>query len=361
MDSIPGGFIMQANNRATSKQAEKYLNDLMSLKTLNTPKVDSNVKTLEEKAGFIVQSLSRKKFRRKLTPKARQILKDKVIACLDAKKPIHFTIPFGGYKHFWNESHPEPDWAEIFNLVFLVEYVTPILAVHAPGVIIEYISEDLILPEMNNYPESALDAYAKNFNELVNYFNKRLLSNLQIKFFRIGDRYDKTKIIADTLSVIPQKLIEFKKLSAPQREIELHRSVRSVMWRGRKDLTGLSDLEKENRIIKSRLIELSYYATEAKPEFLGDYLNGNDHICLCFSYGLSPDNISEDVTLASSYGSVVDFWIGRGILVCQNGRFIPRIVSKSQYASFMPYLRKIFIESPCLPHQNYRDIEILKK
>ena len=150
----------------------------------------------------------------------------------------------------------------------------------------------------------------------------------------------------------------FDKLSDDQKSQELHRSTRSIMWNGEKDLTSLSEKEKYQRIIESRQIELTYYEVEAKPEFLGSYLYEDNHICICFSFGLSSDNASEDLSLASNFGSIVDFWIGRGILEYKNGRFIPKTVSKNQYQELKPSLKEIEINPQLLPFKNFQQIEV---
>ena len=68
---------------------------------------------------FIVRKIDRKRFRRKLTDATKEKIRQKISNSIKEQKPIYFVIPFGGYKHFWNTSHPEPDWAEFFHLVWM--------------------------------------------------------------------------------------------------------------------------------------------------------------------------------------------------------------------------------------------------
>lgn len=112
-------------------------------------------------------------------------------------------------------------------------------------------------------------------------------------------------------------------------------------------------------MVESRLIELAYYDIEARPEFLGDYFTEDSRIGICFSFGLSPDNVTHWITLGSTYASAVDYWIGRGMLEKAEGRFIPRIVSKEQYQRVKDNLQTFQLEFKQLPSNNYQSIEVI--
>ncbi len=339
---------------------EAYLKDLFAVFVPYVLTEDEKKIVTRDLQTFIIQKLFRKRFRKqKVFPNAIADITNKVALSLKEYRPLHFTVPFGGYKHFWNPSHPEPDWAELFTMKFLTEWVSPILTVHEPGVIIEYISEDLILPRMNNYPEEALENYAKSFRLLLDSYKKYIPKNLDIRFFRVGDKYDKEKIVKEVEKMLPESWRKWETYSQEQKDIELKRSKRSVMWKGREDLTGLSDEAKQKRMIESRLIELAYYSVEAKPEFLGNYFMEDNHVGICFSYGLSPDNSDHWLTLGSTYASTVDYWIGRGILEERDGNFIPRIASKEQYHKIKESLKTVETHFDLLSLKNYQSIEII--
>lgn len=324
---------------------------------------DDENKLRHGKVQFIADKLFRKKFRRReLVDKTRQAIQKKVELSLTDNRPLHFVVPFGGYKHFWNPSHPEPDWAELFNFKYLTEYVSPVLAVYEPGVVIEYMSEDLILNRMNNYPQSSLDKYSEIFRQIQSWYSQYIPKNLKFDFFRVRERCDENIIIQAVEKLLPERRIAFDKLSPDEKAQELRRSYRSVFWNGDKDLTTLNEKERENRVIESRLVELAYYDTEAQPEFMGDYLGEDNHICICFSFGTTHDNDSfQDLTLGSTYGSVVDHWIGTGILVNDNEKFSPRIISRNQFQNNQKLFSLQKIQPPFLPYKNYQTIQTIKK
>jgi hypothetical protein len=311
---------------------------------------------------FIVQKLSRKKFRKqRLHPDTTRDITNKVSQSIKDSKPLHFVIPFGGYKHFWNLSHPYPDWSELFTLKFLTEWTASVLAVHKPGVIIEFISEGIILPRMDNYPDDTIEQYSKEFTALLGMYKRYVPDTIDIRFFRIEDRYDKKKIVEEVEKLLPQSWDKWNGYSEAEKVVELRRSKRSMFWNGKEDLTQLSEQEKEKRIIESRLIELAYYDIEARQEFLGDYFTRGNHIPICFSYGLSPDNTDHWITLGSTYASQVDYWIGRGILEERNNVFVNRIVSKDQYERIKNDLQLYKINFDLLPMGTYRSVEVISE
>ena len=131
-----------------------------------------------------------------------------------------------------------------------------------------------------------------------------------------------------------------------------------MYWNGKLDLTQLSNSEKLARTIESRIIELAFYETEAKPEHFGNYYGEDGRICICFSFGLSPDNAYDDLTLGSAHGSLAEFWIGRGVLMSQGNEFYPRIVSAKQYEAMKEnvLINNININ---ISGKNYKNIEII--
>jgi len=343
-----------------NKQLKDYLKGLFTnFQPYNI--TDDDRKIIQKShVNFIVQKLLRKKFRKQhLHPETIKEFTDKITNKLKENKPIHFTIPFGGYKHFWNTSYPEPDWAEVFTLKFLTDWVMPILVSYKPGVIIDFISEDIILPRMNNYPDDALEKYSQIFSSLLDIYKKSLPKNFIINFFRVGDKCNKKNFIQKVENLLPERWEKWTTYTSQQKDIELKRSRRSVMWKGKDDLTTLSQRDKDKRIIESRLIELAYYDVEADPEVLGDYLTGDNRIGICFSFGLSPDNATHWIALGSTYASVVDFWIGRGILEKTSNGFMPRIVSGGQYQKIKDSLQIYQLEFNCLPSKNYQIIEAI--
>jgi len=328
----------------------KYLNKIFTDFTLYTLSgedkkiIDRDLKT------FIIQKLIRKKFRKqRVFPETLKEITEKVELSIKNNQPINFSIFFGGYKHFWNPSSPEVDWAEIFTFKFLTEWVSPIVAVYKPGVTFDFISEDMILEKMNNYSNESLDKYSQSFRVLLDGYNRKLPKNLKFNFIRLKDKFNQEKMFKAVEKKMKEGYKRWNSLNQEEQELELKRSKRSVIG---KDIN-------RDRFIESRIIELAYYEVEAFPEFFGYYFKENN-ILLSFSFGLSSDNVDHWLVLGSTYASVVDFWIGRGILEQRKDGLINRIVSKEQYKKIKKYLRIVKTEVKNLNLKNFKSIEILK-
>jgi hypothetical protein len=312
------------------------------------------------KQEYIFGKIMSKKYRkRSISQQIKEDIYRKVGLSIEKSMPIHFTIPFGGYKHFQNPSHPEPDWAEVFQLAFMRDFASSIAIVHAPGVLLDYISEDLIVPYMNNYDPDVFERYCRLYRLLVELFNKNAPQNVRFQFWRVKDRVDKEKLIGEVMNMLPERLEQFRSLTKEQQELEIIRSKRNINWIGSKDLDNLSDNEKRDWIIRSHLLEFAYYDTEAKEEYIGDYLQRDNHIYTLFSFGFTHDNTDGWLSLGSCSSSIVDFWVGRGVLEKRGEEFIPRILSKKQYDKYVGFYKNVPVDIG-LNGRNYSSVDVFE-
>lgn len=304
---------------------------------------------------FITGKLFRKKFRKsKIAENTKEEIIKKVKLSIEGKEPIHIIICFGGYKHFWNPSHPYVDWAELFNLNFLSEYLSPILQNYKPGVVLDYESEDVIIPLIDNYPGSATDSYAESFRELIKIFSRIIPSNFKINSIRSQKQIDEKLLLKRTREIAEEKRKVFDKLSPEEKELHLHRTPGNILWEGQEDYTKLNKEEKEAKIIESKMLNEAYY--DADYEQRKDYFEGSNHIPVVLSWGKTYENATNWLTLGSTFSSMVDFWVGRGIIEKHEDKFVPRIVSQNQYKEIKDKLE--VVKTNLIPLKNFESIEI---
>lgn len=343
-------------NKLNESAIAKYIEErLAKFSHYSLTEDDINFIEKQGKSEFILKKLLLKNFRKsKVHEDTRNAIKQKIAMSIEKNIPIHLIICFGGYKHFWNPSHPTADWAEFFNLKFMEEIVSPILAVHAPGVILDYESEDVIIPWMDNYSEQDMDEYAGSFRHLINVLSKSYPQNFKINYIRSQEQYN-TQLLFDGINErLPQKIKEWCGLSDEEKNKRLKRSPNSIKWQGKKDLTNMNDDEKEKKIQMSKMLNELYY--EVDFLFRKDYFEGENHIPLVLSWGLSDENVGHWVVIGSTRASQVDFWIGRGILEYRSGKFIERVLSKKQYDSIKSGLKKFRTEG--ITFKNFKEIEV---
>ena len=335
----------------------KILNDYLNY--LKYEFSESDIKFIEkDKAQWMTDKLFRRKFRKtKIYEKTYNDILNKVRLAVDQNLPVHFTIIFGGYKHFWNSSYPNVDWAELFNLKFMSEFVAPILEIHKPGVVLDYASEDVIITKMNNYPKQSLDKYANSFQILIDYYSERMPKNFQINYVRTGDKYDSKLLFSKIDEKLSNSKKEWNKLTENEKEINLKRSKRSFMFKGEVDYSDLNENGKKKLIEESKQIENLFY--EIEDELIDGYYYEGTHIPIALSWGLSDENFDHWLTLGSVSGSAVDFWIGRGILEIRDDKLVTRVISHSQYVKIKNKLITVEIDLPLKGNFNY--LEILKE
>ncbi|MEU7711048.1 hypothetical protein ACIA8B_02825 [Micromonospora chalcea] len=291
----------------------------------------------EDIVDEILEALLRKGFRRRVGEKRREGIRASIRANVQDGTPINLVIPFGGYKHFWNPSAPNPDWAEVIHLKRMVEYILPVLQLHGPGVRLEYVSEDVVIPRMNNYSVASLDTYASGFERVIGWYSRFLPKGLSLNFWRIGDVVDREALIELILDDLPRRRALFNNLPDDQKTASLRRSHRSVVPGGSDGRATLSYEHLFERIVESRLIEQAFSDIAFSPQFVGNYYESKNRICICFSYGMSADNDERQfLTINGSRGSMVDFWVGRGVSIYDGRKARLTILSRRQHEALAP-------------------------
>lgn len=288
------------------------------------------------RASEACRLLFRKGHRRRVSAERRSTIEGKVSRAIAEGQPLCLVIPFGGYKHFWNPSAPRVDWAEVFHLEFMIDYLEPLIPLVPAGLRVEYVSEDFIVPLMDNYSPDELDQYSQSFRSLLARYERVLPAGLSFDYWRLSDRYDTDAITRDIVDAMPERLAEFASLGPDLQAIELRRSRRSVNWTGWHDLSSLLPTERDSRIVYARVMEKTFSDLGFLPQHVGGYYEAEFRSCVVFSWGTSPDNaVKQFLTLHSSWGSMVDHWIGRGVVIpAKGGRLRTTIFSRTQYESF---------------------------
>lgn len=151
-------------------EISNIVNDYINNKLLNVNELPTELN------GSMIDRLFAKKFRKySIAPEVKESVSDKLNYIIANKMPLNFVPSFGGYKHWWSPTYPSIDWAEIFNMKFMLEYLSPIFKNYKDNkTTIEYESEEIILSELNNVPQSGLDEYTRTFRLACDFFNEKL-------------------------------------------------------------------------------------------------------------------------------------------------------------------------------------------
>ena len=326
-------------------ELERKVNDYINATLLNFNNICTNALeggTLEKQ--ILNRLFSRKWSRKAQFEEAKEFTKERVSTILDKHLSFLFCFCFGGYKHFWSPTYPEPDWAEVFTIKYLMEFILPIAKTQEKKVTIEFESEEVALSDMNNTPQEGMDKYNKAFKELLSYVNKHHNYPMDLKMVLARDFYDRKELLDKMKEYLPEVQKRFDSLPAEEKLVRLKRAETNIMWKGKEDLTCLSKEEKEQFIYNSRTLNEAFL--DIDYELRGqEYFEQENLIPLLGSFGLGAGG-ENWLHLASNKSSMVDFWAGIGILEVREDRIIEKTISKSQFEQIRDQLVRVELETP---------------
>lgn len=301
------------------------MNEIKFLEKLINTKHDYELSSDDKKTiqfegvgKFIFKKLNSTKFRAQSTTQDYlQKIEDKITLCINHNLPIHISLPFGATKNPYIDTAPNIDWAEVFNISYLIDYLTPIAKAYKHGIVLEYISVAVFEEFVNRIPQKDVDKYDAEFTKLVEYFQKCLPDNFKLIYTKVSDTLSQKEI---------NRLISIKKDELRKTWLKQDKSVveRKLFRAKRNCLITKKDLNVESLILEAAL--------------------GHDAFCSeCWTTDLSPWDKKYMITLGHNYtsgwaihvrsseGSSVNFWSGVGVLVEHGDKFVTTVLSPNQF------------------------------
>lgn len=277
-------------------------------------------------------------------------VKRRIITQVKAGKPLRFTIPTGGYKKWQLESASSVNWAELFHLRFMLEYLAPILAIYEPGCILDYYSNDWLIKHISHYPQSDLDVYAASFRALVDLLQPSFPHNLKVRYKRTVDQLNEGELMRRILANRPKIEARWKALSEVDKQELLKYSERNIRWDILDKNGKLTPQQKYDYIYEGKIIHDSAMAGGWNSDL--EYLRTDNAIPVI--HRKSDPNF---LHLATVPGSFVQFWVGVGILQRRGENFLPSVFSVNQLKSIENKLSSYSIRGIGL--RNFETIEVL--
>jgi len=297
--------------------------------------------------------ISSSKYRRTaIDDESKTDIRKKIADAIEKNIPIEFSIPFGGYKNYRIPSYPEADWAEIFNLRFMIRYLLPIAIFYQPGVIIYYSYNSEIIHEVNNMPLSFQRAYENSFAKLINHFGKQLPSNFQIKLQQINKLYvNDNEWKSELQSLFKRNQEKWETLyDATAREKKLNSAKHNLILDGERKLQNLPGDELETEYFKAAMMCDAIDSLSKRREF-----NKFSHrIQLVFIRGPKPS-----IHIGVCEGSTMHFWVGLGVFEFNKNKVIPNIFSYVQLQELKSNFIYLEVENPfTFISQNFKQVII---
>ncbi len=312
---------------------------------------EQDIKIIEKKGlqEYLLSKLFSKKYRKwSLDEQCIRLAGREVDEALATDRPIEIFFAQGCYKLWRVASAPKANWAEFFNLAYLISYIAPVAAAYKRGVSLTYYFLTLLPQTHNNLSEGEVVAYLESFQQLMDLFRSYLPANISVKIERDVDAYSRSQynnLLKKALLLADEK---FYKWPQEKQEDYIRRARLNIKWDGVEDWTVLSEDEKEKKVEKAILFE--YAATQVILE--------KDKA----KRGVILSTLAKEdaVGVGSTSTSIAKHWVGEGVLEEEHKTYYPRILSPSQYE----YAREIVHKEArvkLIPGETFEHIAIYPK
>ena len=259
----------------------------------------------------------------------------KIVNGFKNSSKLIFTICFGGYKNYHSPSFPEVDFAELWNLNYMVTYLYPLIKHYPHGVTLEYESEEISI-QFNNVEQKTTDKYTKSFQKLIKWYVKEAKNKynleLDIKFTLARSLYESDEALYELMKGNKETYIQhFASLGNEEREKWIQRADSNFMVDGIIDYSNVDDDEKYELLKNARINNESFL--DADYVLREKWFNEDNRIPLTGTWGLMPSASPIDgwLHIKSTSSSRTDFWIGTGVLEKRLKEFSEVILSVSNY------------------------------
>ena len=241
------------------------------------------------------------------------------------------------------EESPDPDWAELFTLMYFTNWLKPICEVYEPGVWLDFFMDDLIIPKLNNIDVSDVRQYISLFNELLSFMKKYQPGNMKMTLTPVGSQFESEEAFDKSLNDNLEKLAEENLGVVPA----IDERVKAMVELNVKPTDEqLKDQKWREKVWN---IHTAYMTTKSEP----GYHNSPDKI-KAFTQPLSSGTT---ISVGTTKTSVAKFWVGIGALKKRGDEFIETILTLKQLDTIPT--EKVEIHITGLKGKNFETIRVV--
>lgn len=319
---------------------QKYLdNNLKSSSLYNvTPQDKQDIKQLGLNQT-LYNKFSSKKFRKwKIQPACEKRIKKAIETAILNKHELQVILPAGAYKLWRLPSFPEVDWAEFFNLSYVLKYLAPIWALYPKGVTFNYYLFTLLMQKSNNLSAEEVKLYIDSFQTLINLFLKFTPPNLKISIVKDVDFYAENEYFSILEKSLVNAATVFDQFPIERKEKYLKSS--------RLNIKGDAD---EEKIKLGALYEVAGNV-DCFPK-INEWVFDKDKIIIF------PQSKTEFIGIGSTHSSITKYWTGFGVLEKNKDGFNDRILSPRQF-EMVNKLTYDTVPTKIINLKNFSDIQV---
>ncbi len=297
------------------------------------------------------------KFRKtKITDETEADIKLKIENCVQKKLPLQFSVPFGAYKAWRLGLDFQPDWAEVFNISYLLKYAANILEIYPAGVEITYTFSDDLMYFVSDIPREKARNYTIIFQKLLDLFN-RISEKIQFKLVEINSLYDSAEsYYIDFLKCFLDNLVFWDtKYSDEIKSRHLNSAHNNLFLYGERKIGELEKVVQEKYYYYSALMTDAVDCLKERRKF-----NKNqDKIQLVCVKGPS-----KCINMGACETSTVHFWTGQGVVGFNKGKLKPYIFTYSNISKMKEDNKAISFEVNTIFREisnNYHNIFFIRE
>jgi len=313
-------------------------------KSVDTFAINNN----NELIDFIYRSLMSKKFRKYSIPEINKTtIREEIKNRVENNEPLIIHYPFGGYKLWRFEESPEPDWAELFAMIYLIRWLKSILDIYEPGIHFVFRFDEVMIERLNNIPVKDTEQYRRIFTEIIEFIKKYSPSNIDFEIFLERSRYENYEAFEQELQIEIENLRKERELNnhkLTESEIAMidlnvnlkPGQVDDLLWREKNDLE-----------------HIAYYILQSKKKH--ERVHYEHEGIVAFPTYFETPNI---IPVGTTKNSIVKFWVGLGALEKRKESFMERVLSFKQYENAEFEFENISIDG--LEGKNFKKIRVLE-
>lgn len=332
---------------------QDYLYQLLT--TSSQYELSSNEEALIKTNGledFIFSKLASKKFRKsKMEPECVARTQEAIKLRIKEKEPITIVYPQGGYKLWRFPSSPTADWAEFFNIAFILEYIASVAKVYKPGVHIVYYMHTLLMELHDNLTTEEIRAYVDSFDQLLEQFRQHLPSNVTISILRDADLYTRDEYFTALEEGKELAEKEYETLPKAKTDDLARMANLNIKWDGKEDWTKLTQTQKDEKVYLAALYEM---AATSQLKRVFEKVKSKNNV-LVFTKATK-----DFIGIGSTKASIAKYWVGFGVLQQKDESFLPIILTPSQYEQVKKIGHKT-VSVDLIPAPNFKQILVFDK
>ncbi len=295
-------IIFQVIKLDIKNNIDQYLDNLLQFKV---DQIDQKRLKLGGLSNYILDILFSSKFRMgEVNPEFKISVERKINESIKLNSPIHVVVADGGFKNHKCVSAPNIDFAELMQVIFVINKLSPISQMYKPGLRIEYTHDAHIMNYIDNVDLNGINQYVEQFSKMLRRLEKLVPKNVSLSNTSFKDFYNLDEMSERIEAEIGKN--ESKYFSETDFKKKLNNARNNY-------ITSRKERDFDYELKKSVLKHKVWMDIDVKERF--EYLEGQTRIPILHKI------VPEVLPIFSYKGSNKQYWISNGVFTNSGTNF----------------------------------------